>query len=72
MARKAIDINIRMGRQEQKILRMRERLDKAQDDYEELVKEREAKEKDQLYEAFKKSKRSFQKVLDYLKGKADI
>ncbi len=29
MARKAIDINIRMGRQEQRILRMRERLDKA-------------------------------------------
>ncbi len=72
MARKAIDINIRIERQEQKIIKMRERLEKAQYDYEELIKEREAKEKELLYAAYKKSKRSFQEVQDFLKGKADI
>ncbi len=48
MARGAIDVNIRIERQEKKILQMKKELEKAQDDYEKLVKEREEKEKEQL------------------------
>ena len=72
MARGTIDVNIRIERQEKKILQMKQELEKAQDDYEKLVKEREEKEKEQLYAAFKKGKRTLQEVLNYIKGKADI
>ena len=72
MARGAIDVNIRIERQEKKILQMKKDLEQAQEDYERLVKEREAKEKEELYTAYKKSKRSLQEVMNYLKGKADI
>ena len=59
MANKKIDVKIRLERQEKKILKMREELEKAQDEYEELVKERDAQEKEDLYALFKKSRRSF-------------
>jgi len=36
------------------------------------VKEREKKEKEQHYAAFKKGKRTLQEVLNYIKGKAEI
>lgn len=51
---------------------MKKDLEQAQEDYEKLVKEREAKEKEELYAAYKKSKRTLQEVMNYLKGKADI
>ena len=41
MARGQIDVNIRLDRQEKKILKMREDLEKAQEEYEELVREKE-------------------------------
>jgi len=69
MARKPVDINIRIQRQGEKILEMKKDLEKAQEDYEKLLKEREEKEKEDLYAAFKKSKRSLQDVMKYLKGK---
>jgi len=72
MARKPVDINIRIQRQGEKILEMKKDLEKAQEDYEKLLKEREEKEKEDLYAAFKKSKRSLQDVMNYLKGKADL
>lgn len=72
MARGTMDVNIRIERQEKKILKMKKDLEQAQEDYEKLVKEREAKEKEELYAAYKKSKRTLQEVMNYLKGKADI
>ncbi len=36
MARGQIDVNIRIERQEKKILKMKEELEKAQDEYEDL------------------------------------
>lgn len=72
MANKKIDVKIRLERQEKKILKMREELEKAQDEYEELVKERDAQEKEDLYALFKKSRRSFDEVAAFMKGKADI
>ena len=72
MARGKIDIYIRIDRQEKKILKMKEDLEKAQDEYEELIREKEDKEKETLYAAFKKGKRSLKEVLDFIKGKADL
>ena len=72
MARGQIDVNIRLDRQEKKILKMREDLEKAQEEYEELVREKEEKEKEVLYKAYKKGKRSLQEILDFIKGKADL
>ena len=72
MARGTIDVNIRIDRQEKKILKMKKDLEKAQDEYEELIREREEKEKEALYEAYKKGKRSFQEVLDFIKGKVNL
>lgn len=56
MTRGQIDVNIRLDRQEKKILKMREDLEKAQEEYEELVREKEEKEKEALYKAYKKGK----------------
>ena len=48
------------------------KLEKAQEEYEELVREKEEKEKEALYKAYKKGKRTLQEVLDFIKGKADL
>lgn len=60
MARKKIDINIRLQRQEKNILELTDQLNVAKDEYE------------KLQEAYEKSRRSFDEVMDFLKGKADI
>lgn len=72
MARGKIDINIRIERQENKILKIKQDLEKAQDEYEELIREKEEKEKETLYKAYKKGKRSLKEILDFIKGKADL
>lgn len=72
MARGQIDVNIRIDRQEKKILKIKEELEKAQEEYEGLVREKEDKEKEALYKAYKKGKRTLQEVLDFIKGKADL
>ena len=51
MARGTMDVYIRIERQEKKILQMKKDLEQAQEDYEKLVKEREAKEKELSYRA---------------------
>ena len=64
MARKALDIGIRLERQEKKILKLRQELEEAQDLYE--------KDREKLFEAYKKSKRSLDEIVDFMKGKADV
>ena len=72
MARGQMDVNIRIERQEKRILKIKGDLEKAQEEYEELVREKEEKEKEALYKAYKKGKRTLQEVLDFIKGKADL
>ena len=72
MARKEMDIHIRIKRQEDKILQLTHHLEEQKEKYSELQKELEESEKQELYEAFRKSKRNYDEVLEYLKGKADI
>ena len=71
MAR-TMDIDIRIERQEKKILKLRAQLEEAQDQYDKLIQEKKEADKKKLFTAYSKSKRSLDEVLDFLKGKADI
>lgn len=72
MARKAPDIKIRIQRQEKKIIKLTEELEKAKDLYEELLQEQREADKQKLFEAYEKSNRSFDEIIDFMKGKADL
>ncbi len=72
MARKALDIGIRLERQEKKILKLRQELEEAQDLYEKLLEEKAEADRKKLFEAYKKSKRSLDEIVDFMKGKADV
>ena len=72
MARKALDIKIRTRRQEKKILKLTDQLEAAKQEYEELLLEQKEEDKKKLFEAYQKSKRSLNEVIDFMKGKADI
>ena len=72
MARKKIDISIRLQRQKKKILELTDQLNAAKDEYEKLLIEQKEAEKEKLLEAYEKSRRSLDEVIDFLKGKADI
>jgi ElaB/YqjD/DUF883 family membrane-anchored ribosome-binding protein len=72
MARKALDINIRIERQEKKILKLKKELEEAQDEYEKLLQEKAEADKEKLFEAYKKSRRSLDEIIDFMKGKADL
>ena len=71
MARQ-LDVNIRLERQEKKILRIKEELEAEQKVYAELLKEKKEEDKKKLFEAYLKSKRSLEEVIDFMKGKADL
>ena len=72
MARKALDIRIRIERQEKKILKLRKQLEEAQDQYHQLMQEQKEEDKKKLLAAFQKSKRSLDEIIDFMKGKADL
>ena len=72
MAREKIDISIRLQRQEKKILELTDQPNAAKDEYEKLLIEQKEAEKEKLLEAYEKSRRSLDEVIDFLKGKADI
>lgn len=72
MARRKLDIKIRLERQEKKILKLRSELEKAQDEYEELLKEQKEEDKKKLFAAYERSKRDLDEIIDFMKGKADI
>ena len=72
MARGPVDIRKRIERQKQKIFELTDELEKAKEEYEKLQEELKEQQKKELLEAFDKSKRSFEEVLDFMKGKADI
>lgn len=72
MARGKADIKTRLKRQEEKILKMSEQLEKEKETYKQLQEEERRESVKKITEAFLKSKRSVDEVLDYLKGKADL
>ena len=72
MARMALDIKIRMERQEKIIIQLTKQLEEAKEQYEALIEEQKEEDKKKLFEAYKKSKRSLDEVIDFMKGKADI
>ena len=72
MARGKLDINVRLERQEKKILKLTAELEAAKDEYDDLLKEKKEADKRKLLEAYAKSKRSLEEVIDFMKGKADL
>ena len=72
MARKALDIRIRIERQEKKILKLKQELEEAQDEYEKLLQEKAEADREKLFEAYKKSRRSLDEIIDFIKGRADL
>lgn len=72
MARGKLDINVRLERQEKKILKLTAELEAAKDEYDDLLKEKKEADKRKLFEAYAKSKRSLEEVIDFMKGKADL
>ncbi|MBQ9074840.1 MAG: hypothetical protein IJY32_02620 [Mogibacterium sp.] len=72
MARKPLDIKVRLERQEKKIIQLRKQLEEAQDKYDELLKEQKEEDKKKLLAAYDKSKRDLDEIIDFMKGKADI
>ncbi len=72
MARGKADIKTRLKRQEEKILRMSEQLEKEKETYKQLQEEERQEAVKKITEAFLKSKRSIDEVLDFMKGKADL
>ena len=72
MARKTLDVRIRIERQEKKILKLKQELEEAQDEYEKLLQEKAEADREKLFEAYKKSRRSLDEIIDFMKGKADL
>ena len=72
MARGKLDINVRLERQEKKILKLTAELEAAKDEYDNLLEEKKETDKKKLFEADAKSKRSLEEVIDFMKGKADL
>ena len=72
MARGKADIKTRLKRQEEKILRMSEQLEKEKETYKQLQEEERREAVKKITEVFLKSKRSVDEVLDFMKGKADL
>ena len=72
MARGKADIKSRLERQEKKILKMSEQIEKEKELYKQLQEEERKESVKKITEAFLKSKRSVDEVLEFLKGKADL
>ena len=72
MSRGPLNIKTRIEKQEKKILQLTKELESAKDEYQKLIEEKEEEDRKELFEAFKKSKRSLDEVLEFMKGKAEI
>lgn len=72
MARGKADIKNRLKRQEEKIIKMSEQLEKEKETYKQLQEEERREAVKKITEAFLRSKRSVDEVLDFLKGKAEL
>ena len=60
-----MDVRKRMERQEKKIIELTDQLHLAQEEYESLKKELREQEKAELFEAYEKSRRSYEEVIGF-------
>lgn len=72
MARGKADIKTRLERQEKKILKMAELLEKEKEIYKRLQDAERQEACKKITEAFLKSRRSTEEVIEFLKGRADL
>ena len=63
MAKRMLDIRIRIERQEKKILQLKDKLEKAQDEYQRLLEEQKEQDKKKLFEAYKKTSGAWMRSL---------
>ena len=68
MAR-TVDIDAKIEQKEQKILKLQEQLEEAQNEYDRLVEKKNEADMKKILGAYAKSKRSMEEVIDFLKGK---
>ena len=71
MAR-TVDMDAKIEQQEQKILKLKAQLEDAQVEYDRLVEKKKEADMKKILDAYAKSKRSMEEVIDFLKGKADV
>ena len=67
-----MDVRKRIERQKEKILKLTDELEQAQKEYEKLQEELKVQEQREIFEAYKNSRRSYDEVIEFLKGTADI
>ena len=72
MARGKADISSRLERQEKKVLKMTEELKQAKEELKQLQEEKKHEDIKKITDAYLKSRRTLEEVLNFLKGKADI
>ncbi len=72
MARGKMDVATRLERQEKKIIKMTDELEQAKEEYKRLQEEKKKDDIRKITDAYFKSKRTLDEVLDFLKGKANI
>ena len=63
MARRQLDIKVRLERQEKKILKLSAELEEAKDTYEKLLEEQKEEDKKKLFEAYKRANGVWMKSL---------
>ena len=68
MAR-TVDIDAKIEQQEQKILKLQEQLEEAQNEYDRLVEKKNEADMKKILGAYAKSKRSMEEVIHFVQGK---
>jgi hypothetical protein len=53
-------------------MKLTKQLEKEKDYYNELLLEKQEEDKIKLFEAYQKSKRELDEIIDFMKGKADL
>jgi predicted nuclease with TOPRIM domain len=68
MARKRVTIDEKIERQKEVVSRIKDKYDAALDELERLMQKREELQKKELLDAFVKSDRTYEEIMEFLKG----
>jgi formiminotetrahydrofolate cyclodeaminase len=68
MARKRVTIEEKIERQKEVVSRIKDKYDAALDELERLMQKREELQKKELLDAFVKSERTYEEIMEFLKG----
>jgi formiminotetrahydrofolate cyclodeaminase len=68
MARKRVTIEEKIERQKEVVSRIKDKYDAALDELERLMQKREELQRKELLDAFVKSERTYEEIMEFLKG----